>query len=125
MTHERTVLIIDDSKVGRLGILTRIHALRPDWALIEARDGDEARAALARAPDLITVDRYMPGVDGLDLIPELRRACPAATIVVVSADVQSSCRERASALGASFVSKPVSADDARAIVEGVEGQDGD
>ena len=51
-----------------------------------AADGAEA-ISLCKAlqPDTIVLDLWMPVMGGLDALPELRRVCPSAGIVVVSA----------------------------------------
>lgn len=50
-----------------------------------AADGHEALACLARHPyDLVLTDILMPGMDGIDLIGELRRRQPALPILAMS-----------------------------------------
>ena len=51
-----------------------------------AGDGAEAIEVCREAqPDTIVLDLWMPVMGGLDALPELRRVCPSAGIVVVSA----------------------------------------
>ena len=62
-------------------------------------------AVAAVKPDLITLDLWLPGICGLDVIREIRAASPCTRIVVFSA--HDTWRERALALGADrFVEKP-------------------
>ena len=50
----------------------------------------------------------MKGMYGLDVLAKLRELDPAARVIVVSADVQSSSQELVEAAGASgFINKPV------------------
>ncbi|MCU1372773.1 MAG: response regulator receiver [Actinomycetia bacterium] len=49
------------------------------------RDGAAAVEAAARlAPDLVLLDLAMPGLGGLDALPQVREAAPDARVVVVS-----------------------------------------
>lgn len=107
------LLIVDDNRVARLALRVRFLKVCPGWEVREAPGFDEALAQLELdpPPDLITVDRGMPSGDGLDLVPMLQRRCPTARIAMVTADAQSSVKERASALGVPLLIKPV-ADDA-------------
>lgn len=52
----------------------------------QAQDGEEAlRLADLSQPDVVVLDLYMPGMDGLRALPRLRARLPEARIVVVSA----------------------------------------
>lgn len=51
----------------------------------EARDGAECLEVVKESePDLVLLDLVMPKVGGLQALPGLRRACPDASIVVLS-----------------------------------------
>ena len=58
---DKTVLVVDDSKVSRMVIKAHILAVHPHWQVTEAGTGDEAVALVARSvPDYCTVDVNMP-----------------------------------------------------------------
>ena len=58
----------------------------PAKSVLVARNGQEAlRAARLGAPDVVTMDLTMPGMDGLACIPELLALHPQARILVISA----------------------------------------
>lgn len=104
----KTLLIVDDSRVSRLMIRTLVTAHRPTWTIVEAVSGEEALALLAQsAPDHITMDINMPGALGTDVAERIAREHPALRMVLFSANVQGSHQARAAAIGAKFVSKPV------------------
>jgi len=77
------VMVADDSPTLR-------HALRllleedPEISVVaEARDGDEAVAVARRvAPDVITMDVMMPGLDGLRATEEIMEVAPTRIIVI-------------------------------------------
>jgi CheY-like chemotaxis protein len=68
----------------------------------EARDGEEAvRLAQDLHPDAVLLDILMPGMDGWEALPLIRRVAPSAVVVVVSAlGRRQDVAERATALGA-------------------------
>ena len=77
-----------------------------------ADSGEEALERLSGAiePVLIAVlsDINMPGMDGLQLLGEIRQRCPDLPVMMVTAYGDDERRRRASELGAvQFLSKPV------------------
>lgn len=102
----RKVLIVDDSALARRNLR---EILEPaGFEIVEADDG---LVALERyfldKPDVVMLDLVMKGMYGLDVLKQLRELDPAARVIVVSADVQSSSHELAEEAGAKgFVNKP-------------------
>jgi DNA-binding NarL/FixJ family response regulator len=82
------VLVVDDSEVLR-GLVS--HYLDGEFDLQVIASVDSAAAAVAHAsrsrPDVIVLDHELPGPSGLDVLPELRRLCPGARIVVFSSSL--------------------------------------
>src|SRR4051795_2612738 len=80
------VVVADDS-----GLMRRVltHALTDAGFDVvgQARDGDEALELCRRLrPDTMTLDLHMPGMDGIGVLRELKRAgAPAIPVIVVSA----------------------------------------
>lgn len=101
------VLLVDDSGMARRG--TRRILEEAGYEVFEAEDG---MAALERyfveKPDMVMLDLVMRGMSGLDVIAKLREMDPAARIIVLSADIQTSSRDMVRAAGAAgFLTKPV------------------
>jgi two-component system chemotaxis response regulator CheB len=102
------LLIVDDSPLMRR-LLSGIFAEAGDFAIEIARNGDEAIDKLKSfAPDVITLDIHMPGMDGLACLDRimLERPCP---VVMVSALTEEGAEEtlEAMSLGAvDFFPKP-------------------
>ena len=79
------VLIVDDHPLTReaLASLLAQHGFEVAG---EASDGEQAIAeAESLQPDLILLDLSMPGMNGLEALPQLRAAAPAAEVVVLTA----------------------------------------
>ena len=108
MSTSKTVLIVDDSRVSRMMARQYIAGLHADWIVEEAGTGEESliKARHSR-PDLILMDVNMPGMGGLAAAEQLRQEFPAVPISLLTANVQSATRERASAMGIGFVEKPI------------------
>ncbi len=97
------VLIADDHAIFRQGLRLVLDGLDPSPEVAEAGDFAEARvlAEALPAPDLMLVDLRMPGMDGFAGIGALKRARPAAPLVVLSASEDSEDVFKALAAGAS------------------------
>jgi CheY-like chemotaxis protein len=102
------VLVVDDSKLARMSIARLLGTLRPDWTRIEAANAEEALARQNQETiDLALVDFNMPGPDGLSVAADLHACNPAMPMAIVSANNQDEIVARAHALGAAFLSKPL------------------
>ena len=77
-------LVVDDDPAQR-ALLRRLFERSNLGPVVEAADAEGAidRAA-EHQPELILLDLQMPGRGGLEVLPELARACPDASVVVVS-----------------------------------------
>jgi|KBSMisStandDraft_5_1062788.scaffolds.fasta_scaffold71004_2 two-component system chemotaxis response regulator CheY len=100
------ILIVDDSALTRRNLRQILEGAGCD--VLEAEDGLAAleRYSLDR-PQVVFLDLVMRGMYGLDVLQKIRELEPAARIVVVSADIQTSSHDLASAAGATaFINKP-------------------
>ena len=79
------ILVVDDHTLFRRGLtalLTRDASLE---VVGDAADAGEAqRRAAELQPDLILLDNHLPGVNGVDALPALRQAAPAARIMMLT-----------------------------------------
>jgi DNA-binding NarL/FixJ family response regulator len=106
------VVICDD--VAALRTLVR-YALEADPSLEvvgEAGDGTTGLELIARLkPDVVLLDLSMPGIDGLEAIPEIRVRSPESAILVFSGFSAARMRRPALELGAAgYVEKGVALD---------------
>ncbi|MBQ0983185.1 response regulator transcription factor [Streptomyces sp. F63] len=79
------VLVVDDEPLIRAGIRMILTSDPGIDVVAEAGNGREA-VGLARAHgvDVVLLDLQMPVMDGLSALPELRRAAPAARVLVLT-----------------------------------------
>ena len=95
------VLIVDDTDDFRA--LIRIVLERTgDFVVVgEAGDGQQALdLAPALKPDVVLLDIAMPVMDGLQTLPEIRKICEEAAVVMLSGFSASKMRLQSVALGA-------------------------
>jgi two-component system, response regulator RegA len=110
-------LLVDDDEVFR-DRLARAFTQRK-WEAAAVAEGREAiRLARDRSPDLVLVDLRMPGIGGLDLVPELRAIDSSMTIIVLTGYGSIPTAISAMKRGADYyLSKPADADQILAVYE--------
>jgi two-component system response regulator AtoC len=78
------ILIVDDDEALRESLSLLLSA--EDYDVATASNGDDAlRRVEGDDYDAILCDLRMPGIDGLELLPQLARRLPGATIILMSA----------------------------------------
>lgn len=121
--ESRPSAIIADDHERALALIRQI--LEPEFEIVASvQDGQALLEAVARRrPDLLVVDVYMPGLNGIEAVRRLKIELPDIPVVFISTDAGIETRQRAlraSALG--FVTKALAAEDllpaARAALNG-------
>jgi len=113
MGDQKTIMLVDDSRVSRLMLKAIIENIFPEWHIVEAEDAAEAlKLSLYENEkiDLITLDMNMPGVDGLTVAPRLKENCANATIALLTANFQEQVQSKAAQQGLIFIPKPITED---------------
>lgn len=122
-------LVVDDDPATRFVIIETLGDLGFD--VVAAEDGSDAPDLMAGQHfDLLVVDLYMPGMNGFELLRQVRRDLPglrpaqvtssSVPIVIVSGEAQAASIANAKRLGASaYLVKPVDIDDLTATVRSV------
>ncbi|MCF6335051.1 MAG: response regulator [Spirochaetales bacterium] len=100
------LLIIDDSMVSRM--ITKKVLASLNAVIVEASNGKEGiQTAEKESPSLIILDLLMPEMDGFEVLKILRKENTMIPVVVLSADIQDTTRNKAMKLGAAgFIHKP-------------------
>ncbi len=78
------ILVVDDDDALRESL--ELFLASEGYEVAAAADGAAALAQLERAPvDVVLCDLRMPGIDGLELLPQLLRLLPGLTVILMSA----------------------------------------
>lgn len=79
----KTVLVVDDDPSIRA--LIRLYLEGAGYAVSEAGDGRQAmRQMAAQPPDLVVLDIFMPEMDGLEVLQQLREQCRSCKVMAIS-----------------------------------------
>ncbi|HEY8506188.1 MAG TPA: response regulator transcription factor [Gemmataceae bacterium] len=118
MTKARIVVVEDEPAIRR-GVADALRLSGYDVA--EAGDGIAGRrAALGEGVDLVLLDLLLPRRDGLEVLADVRRECPARPVIILTARGGEEDRVRGLQMGADdYVVKPFSARELLARVEAV------
>lgn len=77
------ILVVDDDGIVRDAL--RALLTRAGHSVELAADGDAGLAAFGRLrPDLVILDRNLPGMNGSKVFASIRAAAPAAAIIILS-----------------------------------------
>src|SRR5882724_4705179 len=111
------ILIVDDEKL----IQSTLRGVLEDegYRVTSAGTGEEALARLIDdAPDLVFLDIWMPGMDGLEALAEMKHRRPETSVVMISGHGTIETAVKATKLGAyDFVEKPLSLEKTLLVVE--------
>lgn len=104
------ILIVDDEP---LNIKVLVDLLRPDFALLVAKSGEQAleRMGMTPPPDLVLLDVMMPGMDGYEVCRRIKADPATASVPVIfcSAMGESEDETRGFECGAvDYITKPIS-----------------
>lgn len=103
----KRVMVVDDSRMICMQMKNLL--AESDFEIAAyCRDGEEAVEQYAQvAPDLVTMDIIMPGMDGLETAQAILEDHPDARIVMVSSLAYDDTFEEAKSMGAKgFIDKP-------------------
>lgn len=123
MTPRRHVLLAEDHEMVGQG-LRALLATRYD-VTGPIQDGTAVPAAVRdHRPDVLVLDLSLPGRNGLDMIPEIRREAPETAILIVTMHTDYVLAKAAFSLGAAgFIPKDCGADElVEAIARVLDGE---
>jgi two-component system, NtrC family, nitrogen regulation response regulator NtrX len=105
-----SILIVDDEE----SILRSLSGILSDegFEILTATNGYEGLKLLdAESPDLVLLDIWMPGIDGLDTLKEIKKNHPTTQVIMVTGHGTIETAVNATKIGAfDFIEKPVSID---------------
>ncbi|WP_022850326.1 response regulator [Limisalsivibrio acetivorans] len=107
------ILIIDDSKFARRGVLKHFTSIfNGEFTHFEADNGETALEIHKREePELVFLDLTLPGIRGQDVLGNIKSSGIKSIVIVITADIQKKTKEEVVLLGADVViNKPITAE---------------
>src|SRR5215216_3049121 len=83
----QTVLVVDDEP--KIAQLARDYLEHAGFAVLTAGEGNAAvQATSVRNPDLVVLDLGLPGIDGLEVMRQIRAAGPTPIVLLTARDTE-------------------------------------
>lgn len=105
MPYEWKVLVVDDDRLMCWSLKRAL--MRAGYAVSVTNSGEEASEILQKNSfDLVITDFKMSGINGLELLQEVRKSCPLAKSILMTAFGSDAIEQQAKQYGAGYVTKP-------------------
>ena len=105
MANEWKVLVVDDDRLICWSLKRAL--MRAGYAVSVTNSGEEASEILQKNSfDLVITDFKMSGINGLELLQEVRKSCPLAKSILMTAFGSDAIEQQAKQYGAGYVTKP-------------------
>ncbi|ECX2002019.1 two component system response regulator [Salmonella enterica subsp. enterica serovar Newport] len=99
--HEHKILLVDDHELIINGIINLLSPYPRFHVVAHIDDGLEVyNACRIHEPDIVVLDLGLPGIDGVNLIPQLRRRLPQMAILAYTAHMEEAMAIRTLSAGA-------------------------
>ena len=86
-TATKRILIIDDEPDMRRAVRLTIQLQEPEWEVLEAENGDKGLMLIEmEQPDLVLLDVLMPGMNGFEVLEQLRLFSDVPVIILTVRD---------------------------------------
>ena len=119
MQRQTNILIIDDEQIMRDGC-SRILS-KNGWTVITCEDGEQGLKEIQGRPeeiDAILLDLMMPGMNGMDVLDQVRAIDPNLLVIVITGYATVESAVEAMKKGAyDFIPKPFTPDQLRIVVK--------
>jgi len=95
------IVIVDDSPIIRARLITMLDDLENIQIVGQAKSGEEAIEVVSRLrPDALILDIRMPGLNGVDVLEQVKKSHPQMLIIMMTNYPYQQYRERCLAAGA-------------------------
>ena len=123
MTAKRRILILDDETRVAFFLQESLEASGHDFEVISVSSSEEALAEVSREKfDLLIADQRVPGMNGLELVEQVRASHPDTQFILITAYSSESVLAQARRLGAyRYFTKPFHIEDfVQTVVDALE-----
>ena len=82
----KRILFVDDEPMLLQGLQRSLRSMRQDWEMAFVKGGKEALEAIDKqAFDIVVTDMRMPGMDGAQLLEEVKKRSPQTLRMILPA----------------------------------------
>ena len=114
----KRILFVDDETEILEGLRNLLRRYRKEWDMVFVDGAEPALAEIAKAPfDIVISDMRMPGMDGADLLGEVRSITPRTIRIILSGFADTEASMRALSVAHQFISKPCTAEAVQQVIE--------
>ncbi len=107
----KTVLFVDDDPRVLEGLENLLFDYSDEWDVVTATGGAEALNLLAHSTvDVLVTDMRMPGIDGAELLSDVKDLYPNLVLFVLSGHAETEAMLSAISIAHQYLSKPCSAE---------------
>lgn len=115
--NRQRVLFVDDEALVLQGLARMLRGMRKQWDMAFVSSGSEALALMAREPfDVVVTDMRMPGMDGAQLLNEVRERYPKSVRIILSGHADRELTMRSLMATHQYLSKPCDAETLKATL---------
>ena len=112
------ILFVDDEQNVLDGLRRMLHSVRDRWEMEFVSSGKAALLACSeRSFDVVVSDLRMPGMDGAELLEQVRGQFPASARIVLSGSSGPALSARADLVAHRVLRKPCNAGQVKAAIE--------
>ena len=116
--NKRHVLFVDDEQRILQGLQRTLRGMRKEWDMSFATNAREALDLMAEDPfDAIVADMRMPGMDGAQLLDEVKDRYPKSVRIILSGHADREMIMRSLGATHQYLAKPCDADVLKATLE--------
>lgn len=114
----KQVLFVDDEPMILDGLRRMLRGMRQEWEMHFAESGPAALELLARGPfDVVISDMCMPGMNGAELLAEIKRLYPDIIRLVLSGHAETDVVMQAFGVTQQYLAKPCDQQTLRGTVD--------
>jgi HD-like signal output (HDOD) protein len=111
------LLFVDDNPVVLQALKRQLHSLTQEWQMSFVESGQSALDFMAVNPvDIIVADMMMPGMDGAELLAEVKKRHPTVIRIVLSGHTDREVNLRLVGPAHQYLSKPCNAEELRGAI---------